>query len=96
MKFLEGLILTLIIICWFGVILIIFLLEKAFIWTGIVGVLLFLLLYSNANYFIISRLRKFANSDWTVFKIKIRWANSWAIFIFLLLLIILESLKDKI
>jgi len=95
MKLFEKIILSLIILFWLVVIGIILLVEKSFSWTGIVGLVLFLLLYSNANYFIISKLQKFVESDWEVFKAKLKWANGWALLVFLFLLALLASIKGN-
>jgi hypothetical protein len=93
MKLLEKLILILITVCWVVVIAVIVLIDKGNSWTGIVGLLLFLILYFNANYFIISKLQKFVDSEWDVFKEKIKWANAWAILVFLFLFVLLKSIN---
>lgn len=95
MKILEVLVLGFLIFCWAVVIFILMQFEKSFTWTGIVGLVLFLLLFFNANYFIVSKLQKFVDSDWGVFKTKIKWANGWAIFLFLFLLALVFSLKEN-
>jgi len=94
MKLFEKIILSLIILCWLVVIIILLQIERSFAWTGIVGLVLFLLLYFNANYLIISRLQKFVDSDWGVFRTKLKWANGWALLVFLFLIALVASLKN--
>lgn len=93
MKLLEKLILGIITLCWLALIVVLILLDKSNSWSGIVGLFLFLILYFNANYFIISKLQKFIDSEWDVFKAKIKWANAWAILVFLFLFILLKSIN---
>jgi len=57
--------------------------------------LLFLVFYYKAEYFIISRLDKFVDSEWQIFRVKLAWANGQAILILIIISLIVGSFLDK-
>jgi len=95
MKFLESTIFVFNIIIWLvGVVLMFFEAYQL----GLVALfcfLLFLVFYFKAEYFIISRLDKFVDSEWQIFKVKLSWANGQAIIILVIISLIVAALLDK-
>jgi hypothetical protein len=54
--------------------------------------ILFLVFYFYSNFFIISKLDKFVNTDWSIFKHKIGWANGQALIILIVAIVVGEFL----
>jgi hypothetical protein len=91
MNKLEKILFTLNTVFWLVVTAILFVVKAIYGLAGLLSVVLFVVLFFNASYFIISRLQKFIDSDWEVFKAKMKWANGWAAIVLFLLIVILES-----
>lgn len=91
MNKLEKILFTLNTVLWLVVTAILFVVKAIYGLAGLLSVVLFVVLFFNASYFIISRLQKFIDSDWEVFKAKMKWANGWAAIVLFLLIVILES-----
>ena len=94
MKILEKALLALNLFIWIVVIAILFDSKVKYGWAGIISAIGFLVLFFNARYFIISKLKKFIDSDWQVFNTKMKWANGLGMIILVVLIIIFDLIFE--
>ena len=95
MKFLESTIFIINVIFWLLGAAFLLLVAWQFGLVAFFCFLLFLLFYYKAEYFIISRLDKFVDSEWQIFRVKLSWANGQAIAILIVVSMVVGVILDK-
>lgn len=95
MKFLESIILFVNMLLWLVGVVFMFFIAYQLALVVLFCFLLFLVFYYKAEYFIISRLDKFVDSEWQIFRVKLAWANGQAILILIIISLIVGSFLDK-
>ena len=92
MKILESIILFINSILWLLLVMLLTVIKYQLGFTGLLFFFLFLVLYFNAEYFIISKRNKFSYSRWIIFIGKLYWANRLAFTLLVITSMILVQL----
>jgi hypothetical protein len=92
MSCLTSGILVLNILAWLAFTIIAFIGNLLFGFVVLFCFILFLIFYFYSNFFIISKLDKFVNTEWSIFKHKIGWANGQALIVLIVAIVVGESL----
>jgi len=95
MKPLETLVFSLNVILWLLGIVFMFAIDFRYGLASMLCFLLFLIFFFKAQYFIISRLDKFVNSEWQLFMIKLKWANGQAFIVLVIISFIIAAMLKQ-
>jgi hypothetical protein len=95
MKPLETLVFSFNVILWLLGIVFMFAMDFRYGLVSLLCFLLFLILFFKAQYFIISRLDKFVNSEWQLFMVRLKWANGQAFVILVVISFIIAAMLKQ-
>lgn len=95
MRLIEKIIFAGNVFFWLIIASFLFQIKTTYGWAGILSAGSFVILFFNARYFIISKLKRFIDSDWRVFRVKMKWANGMGMIILIVLIVLFNYLFNR-